>query len=436
MANVIVVGTQWGDEGKGKLVDLLTEFAHVIVRFQGGSNAGHTVVVGDNEFVFHQLPSGILHDQKRCIVGAGVVIDPITLLEEIEDIKTKGFFKSDDALLISEKAQIVMPYHKRIDLARERKRGANKIGTTGRGIGPAYEDKVSRTGIRLIDLVEEEIFRDKLERNLEEKNVYLVNYLQDEGFAFQDMYDQYRELGEKIRCYMANTSHVIDRAIQEGKDVLFEGAQGALLDVDHGTYPYVTSSNTVAGAACVGSGVGPIKMDRVMGVTKAYTTRVGGGPFPTELNDEVGHHLREKGGEYGATTGRPRRCGWFDAVVVRHASRLNGLTDMAITKLDVFKGLKKIKICTAYKFKGKKIQEFPASLRIQKECNPIYEEVKGWDDDIQMVKDLNDLPLNAQKYIKLIEQLVGVDVCMVSLGNERGQTLMFDNPFHRLQQDR
>lgn len=431
MANVIVVGTQWGDEGKGKLVDLLTEFAHVIVRFQGGSNAGHTVVVGENEFIFHQLPSGILHEQKRCIVGGGVVIDPETLLEEIEGIKAKGFFKSDDALLISEKAHIVMPYHKRIDLARERKRGADKIGTTGRGIGPAYQDKVARVGIRLVDLVEEEIFREKLERNLEEKNIYLVNYLEDEGFVFQDLYDRYRKLGEKISRYMANTSHVIDREIQEGKDVLFEGAQGALLDVDHGTYPYVTSSNTVAGAACVGSGVGPMSIDRVMGVTKAYTTRVGGGPFPTELKDHTGNHLREKGGEYGATTGRPRRCGWFDAVVVRHASRLSGLTDIAITKLDVLEGLKTIKICTAYKHKGKTIQEFPASLRVQQACDPVYEEVKGWDEDIQMIKDLNDLPSNAQKYIKLIEQLVGVNVCMVSLGNERGQTLMFDNPFHR-----
>jgi adenylosuccinate synthase len=430
MANVIVVGTQWGDEGKGKLVDLLTEFAHVIVRFQGGSNAGHTVVVGENEFIFHQLPSGILHEQKRCIIGSGVVIDPVTLLEEIEEIKGKGFFGSDDALLISEEAQIVMPYHKRIDLARERKRGDNKIGTTGRGIGPAYEDKVARRGIRLVDLVEEEIFRDKLEKNLEEKNFYLVNHLQDEGFSFQEMYDQYRALCEKISCYMANTSHVIDQKIQEGKDVLFEGAQGALLDVDHGTYPYVTSSNTIAGAACVGAGVGPVKIDRVIGVTKAYTTRVGSGPFPTELNDEVGNHLREQGGEYGSTTGRPRRCGWFDVVVVRHSVRLGGLTDLAITKLDILKGLKKIKICTEYKFKGKKIQEFPASLLIQEGCEPVYEEVKGWDEDISMVKDLNDLPSNAQKYVKLIEQLVGVDACMISLGNERGQTLMLKNPFH------
>lgn len=431
MANVIVVGTQWGDEGKGKLVDLLTEFAHVIVRFQGGSNAGHTVVIGENKFIFHQLPSGILHKHKRCIIGSGVVLDPVTLIEEIVGVKGKGFFKNDDTLLISEEAQIVMPYHKRIDVARERKRGANKIGTTGRGIGPAYEDKISRRGIRLIDLVDEEIFREKLERNLEEQNFYLINQLQDEGFSFQQIYDQYRAIGEKISCYMTNTSLVINQEIEEGKDVLFEGAQGSLLDVDHGTYPYVTSSNTVAGSACVGSGVGPMKIDRVMGVTKAYTTRVGGGPFPTELKDEVGNHLREKGSEYGATTGRPRRCGWFDVVVVKHSARVNGLTDLAITKLDVLGGLKKIKICTAYKFKGKKIREFPASLRVQEECGLVYEEVNGWEEDVSMVKDLSDLPSNAQKYIKILEQLVGVEVCMISLGDERSQTMMFKNPFHQ-----
>lgn len=431
MANVVIVGSQWGDEGKGKLVDILTEFAHVIVRFQGGSNAGHTVVVGDKKFIFHQLPSGILHEHKRCIIGSGVVVDPQTLIEEIEEIKGKGFFKSDNALLISEEAQIIMPYHKRIDIARENKRGANKIGTTGRGIGPAYENKMSRLGIRLIDLVEEEIFREKLERNLEEQNFYLTNWLQDEGFSFQEIYDQYRTLGEKISRYMANTSLIINREIEEGKDVLFEGAQGALLDVDHGTYPYVTSSNTVAGSACVGSGVGPTKIDKVVGITKAYTTRVGGGPFPAELEDEVGNHLREKGAEYGATTGRPRRCGWFDAVVVRHSSRVNGLTDLAVTKLDVLGGLKKIKICTAYKYKGKKIHEFPASLKMQEECDLVYEEVNGWEEDISMVKDLNDLPSNAQKYLKIIEQLVGVETCMVSLGNERSQTMMLKNPFHQ-----
>ncbi len=431
MANVVIVGSQWGDEGKGKLVDILTEFAHVIVRFQGGSNAGHTVVVGDKKFIFHQLPSGILHEHKRCIIGSGVVVDPQTLIEEIEEIKGKGFFKSDNALLISEEAQIIMPYHKRIDIARENKKGANKIGTTGRGIGPAYENKMSRMGIRLIDLVEEEIFREKLERNLEEQNFYLTNWLQDEGFSFQEIYDQYRALGEKIGRYMANTSLIINREIEEGKDVLFEGAQGALLDVDHGTYPYVTSSNTVAGSACVGSGVGPVKIDRVVGITKAYTTRVGSGPFPAELKDEVGNHLREKGAEYGATTGRPRRCGWFDAVVVRHSSRVNGLTDLAVTKLDVLGGLKKIKICTAYKYKGKKIHEFPASLKMQEECDLVYEEVNGWEEDISMVKDLNDLPSNAQKYLKIIEQLVGVETCMVSLGDERSQTMMLKNPFYQ-----
>jgi len=433
MANVIVVGTQWGDEGKGKLVDILTEFAHVIVRFQGGSNAGHTVVIGENKFIFHQLPSGILHDHKTCVIGSGVVVDPPTLVEEIGEVKSNGFFKSNDALLISEEAHIVMPYHKRIDVAREKKLGSHKIGTTGRGIGPAYEDKMSRRGIRMIDLLDEDVLRDKLEINLEEKNFYLTNYLHDEGFSFQDIYDQYRALAEKIGCHVANTSFLINQMIEQGKDVLFEGAQGTLLDVDHGTYPFVTSSNTLAGSACVGSGVGPLKINRIMGVTKAYTTRVGAGPFPTELDDDMGDHLRNKGGEYGATTGRPRRCGWFDAVVVKHSSRLNGLTDLAITKLDVLAGLKKIKICTAYKYKGKTIKEFPSNLRMQQECQPIYEEVNGWGEDISMVKDVNDLPLNAQRYIKLIEQLVGVEVCMISLGNERSQTMMFSNPFHRAQ---
>jgi adenylosuccinate synthase len=432
MANVILVGTQWGDEGKGKLVDILTEFAHVIVRFQGGSNAGHTVVIGENQFIFHQLPSGILHEHKLCVIGSGVVLDPTTLVEEIAEVKENGFFKSDDALVISEEAQIVMPYHKRIDIAREKKRGSNKIGTTGRGIGPAYEDKTARTGIRLVDLVEEETLRSKLQSILEEKNFYLQNYLNEEPFDFQKMYDDYRSLGDQLSCYIANTSLIVNQKIDEGKDVLFEGAQGGLLDVDHGTYPYVTSSNTVSGSACVGAGVGPNKMHRVLGVTKAYTTRVGSGPFTTELQDEMGDLLRKNGGEFGATTGRPRRCGWFDAVVVKHSLRLSGLTDLAITKLDVLGGLKKIKLCTAYKYRGKTIKEFPSSSLMQEECEPVYEEVKGWDEDISMVKDVSDLPKNAYRYIKLIEQLVGVDACMISLGNERTQTMMLHNPFHEM----
>ena len=432
MANVIIVGTQWGDEGKGKLVDLLTEFAHVIVRFQGGSNAGHTVVVGDRKFIFHQLPSGILRDNKLCIIGSGVVLDPATLLEEIDEVKQKGFLANDDALLISEEAQIVFPYHKRIDVARERKKGTHKIGTTGRGIGPAYEDKISRMGIRLIDLTEEEVFRDKLERNLEEKNFCLTHQLQDEGFSFQELFDQYRAYGERLGRYAANTSLAINHEIEKGKDVLFEGAQGTLLDVDHGTYPYVTSSNTVAASACVSAGVGIRKIDRIIGVTKAYTTRVGGGPFPTELSDAVGDHLRASGGEFGATTGRPRRCGWFDAVVVRHAARLNGLTDLALTKLDVLGGLEKLRICTAYKYRGNTITEYPASLPVQEGCEPVYEELSGWDEDISLVKDMGDLPPNAQRYVRLIEQLVGVEICMISLGDERSQTMMLKNPFHRL----
>jgi adenylosuccinate synthase len=432
MANVIIVGTQWGDEGKGKLVDLLTEFAHVIVRFQGGSNAGHTVVVGDRKFIFHQLPSGILRDNKLCIIGSGVVLDPATLLEEIDEVKQKGFLANDDALLISEEAQIVFPYHKRIDVARERKKGTHKIGTTGRGIGPAYEDKISRMGIRLIDLTDKAVFRSKLERNLEEKNFFLSNHLQDEAFSFQEIFDQYRSFGERLSRYMANTSLAVNHEIEQGKDVLFEGAQGTLLDVDHGTYPYVTSSNTVAASACVSAGVGAKKIDRIIGVTKAYTTRVGEGPFPTELNDATGERLRASGGEFGATTGRPRRCGWFDAVVVKHAARLNGLTDVALTKLDVLGGLDKIKICTAYTYQGKTITEFPASLPVQMGCEPVYEEVNGWDEDISLVKDMGDLPPNAQRYVRLIEQLVGVEICMISLGDERSQTMMFKNPFHRL----
>ena len=432
MSNVIMVGTQWGDEGKGKLVDLLTEFAHVIVRFQGGSNAGHTVVVGDRKFVFHQLPSGILRDNKLCIIGSGVVLDPAPLLEEIDQVKQQGFLGSDDALLISEEAQIVFPYHKRIDVARERKKGSRKIGTTGRGIGPAYEDKIARSGIRLVDLADEEVFRDKLERSLEEKNFCLVNQLRDEGFSFQELLDQYRSFGERLSRFMANTSLAINHEIEKGKDVLFEGAQGTLLDVDHGTYPYVTSSNTVAASACVSAGVGAKKIDRIIGVTKAYTTRVGEGPFPTELHDATGERLRASGGEFGATTGRPRRCGWFDAVVVKHAARLNGLTDVALTKLDVLGGLDKIKICTAYTYQGKTITEFPASLPVQMGCEPVYEEVNGWDEDISLVKDMGDLPPNAQRYVRLLEQLVGVEICMISLGDERSQTMMFKNPFHRL----
>jgi len=432
MANVIMVGTQWGDEGKGKLVDLLTEFAHVIVRFQGGSNAGHTVVVGDRKFIFHQLPSGILRDNKLCIIGSGVVLDPATLLEEIDEVKGKGFLANDDALLISEEAQIVFPYHKRIDVARERRKGAHKIGTTGRGIGPAYEDKISRMGIRLIDLTEEEVFRDKLERNLEEKNFCLTHQFQDEGFSFQELFDQYRAYGERLGRYAANTSLAINHEIDKGKDVLFEGAQGTLLDVDHGTYPYVTSSNTVAASACVSAGVGIRKIERIIGITKAYTTRVGSGPFPTELSDATGDHLRASGGEFGATTGRPRRCGWFDAVVVRHAARLNGLTDLALTKLDVLGGLEKLRICTAYKYRGNTITEYPASLPVQEGCEPVYEELSGWEEDISLVKDMGDLPPNAQRYVRLIEQLVGVEICMISLGDERSQTMMLKNPFHRL----
>ncbi|OGP83446.1 MAG: adenylosuccinate synthase, partial [Deltaproteobacteria bacterium RBG_16_54_11] len=335
---IIVVGTQWGDEGKGKIIDLLAEFADVIVRFQGGSNAGHTLVVEGEKFVFHLIPSGILHKGKRCIIGSGVVVDPQVLIEEIDRLKEQGYLQDDSQFLLSEEAHLIFPYHKMIDKGRERIR-SGEIGTTGRGIGPAYEDKAAREGIRVIDLAEEEIFRRKLEDVLAQKNYYLTHVLQEAGLELEPLYQEYMKYGERLRKYVANTSFFLSQQIKEGKKILFEGAQGSLLDVDHGTYPYVTSSSTVAGNACSGSGIGPAQIDFVLGITKAYTTRVGGGPFPTELTDAIGDRLREKGGEYGATTGRPRRCGWFDAVVVRHAVRVNGLGGLAITKLDTLTGL-------------------------------------------------------------------------------------------------
>ena len=366
MAGVVIVGTQWGDEGKGKIVDILASSADLIVRFQGGSNAGHTVVIGNKKVVLHQIPSGILSPRKKCIIGNGVVLDLEQLLNEISDLKSQGYMKDDSALLISEEAQLVMPYHKKIDLAREKARGKGKIGTTGRGIGPAYEDKVARVGIRLIDIFDPEIFRSKLEQVLPEKNWYLTR-LGEEGFDLDGIFQDFSGMVSKIKKYVANTSLVVNEGLGKKKNVLLEGAQGTMLDVDHGTYPYVTSSNTVAAQACTGSGIGPTMIDRVIGVSKAYTTRVGGGPFPTELTDETGERLREKGGEYGATTGRPRRCGWFDAVVVRYAVRVNGIDSIALTKLDVLNGLSTLKICTGYRFRGKTYSEVPSSLRIWQE---------------------------------------------------------------------
>ncbi len=428
MANIVIVGAQWGDEGKGKIVDIFTEYADLIVRFQGGNNAGHTIVVNGEKTVLHLIPSGILHPNKKCIIGNGVVVDPEILIEEIDALKVNGRF-DDERLLISEGAHLIMPYHKKIDAAMENIRGLRKIGTTGRGIGPAYEDKTARLGIRFVDLLDEEVFRDKLKHALMEKNFVLVNLLHQSGFEVHDIYDRYMEFGEKLRRYIINTPQYINDEIKKGKNILFEGAQGTLLDVDHGTYPYVTSSNTVAGSACCGSGVGPTHIDKVVGISKAYTTRVGEGPFPTELSDLTGDWLREKGQEYGATTGRPRRCGWLDAVVLRHAARVNGLSGMAITKLDILSGLSKIKISTGYRFEGKRYDEFPSNPRVMQGAEPVYEELEGWTEDLSLVKDLASLPSNTRTYLKRIEELSGVEVIMVSVGAEREQTILLKNPF-------
>jgi adenylosuccinate synthase len=419
---IVVVGAQWGDEGKGKIIDLLAKSTDVVVRFQGGSNAGHTLVVEGEKFVFHLIPSGILHKGTRCVIGSGVVVDPQVLIEEIDGLKGKGYLQDDSQFLLSEEAHLIFPYHKRIDKGRERIR-SGEIGTTGRGIGPAYEDRASRDGIRVIDLVEEEIFRRKLEETLAQKNYYLTHVLQEEGVELEPLYQEYMRHGERLRRYVANTSFFLAQQIKEGKQILFEGAQGTLLDVDHGTYPYVTSSSTVAGNACSGSGIGPTQIDFVLGITKAYTTRVGSGPFPTELADDIGAMLREKGGEYGATTGRPRRCGWFDAVVVRHAARVNGLGGLAITKLDTLTGLKTIKM-------GKDtITEFPASAERVARCQPLYEEYEGWAEDISGIKGLSQLPPAAQRYLEQIERLTQTPIHIVSVGAQRDQTIIRRDPF-------
>jgi adenylosuccinate synthase len=426
MANIVIVGAQWGDEGKGKIVDLLTQFADAVVRFQGGNNAGHTVYLGKEKFVFHIIPSGILYEGKKCIIGNGVVIDPGTLITEITGLKKRGYLKDDSQLMISEEAHLILPYHRRIDVARER---VFKIGTTGRGIGPAYEDKVARSGIRMGDLIDEKIFKKKLEASLAQKNSYLVQVLKEEGFEFVKIHDEFVQFRNQLGKYVRDTSRVIHGEIQKGKHVLFEGAQGALLDLDHGTYPYVTASNTVAANACVGSGIGPTLIDSVVGIAKAYTTRVGEGPFPTELHDALGEKIRQKGQEFGATTGRPRRCGWFDAVVVKHAARVNGIQGMVITKMDVLNDLDKIKVCVGYRLNGKMIDYVPSNVETFQSVEAVYEDLEGWKTEIKGAKNRSDLPANAQRYLRRIEELIGTKIVMVSVGSERNETLGVQNPF-------
>ena len=428
MANVVIVGTQWGDEGKGKIVDLLAEHADVVVRFQGGNNAGHTMVVDGEQLITHLIPSGILQ-QKVCVIGNGVVVDPAVLLEELDHLASRNVDISPDMLKISEKAHLIMPYHKQIDHAREQLKGDKKIGTTGRGIGPAYEDKATRQGIRIIDLLDPEEFRKKVNTILDEKNFYLKHYLSAEPLDGAQIIDQYQAHAKRLAPYVTNISIIIDRAIKNGQQILFEGAQGTHLDIDHGTYPFVTSSNTVAGNACCGAGVGPATITNVIGIVKAYTTRVGKGPFPAELFDKIGERIQEKGAEFGATTGRRRRCGWIDTVILRNSVRLNGLTSLAVTKLDVLGGLETLKICTAYEHRGAIMDDFPASLKVLGECKPVYETLPGWSEDISTVKEMNELPANVKNYLDRIEELTQTPIDLVSVGAERTQTIVKKNPF-------
>ncbi len=431
MANIIVIGMQWGDEGKGKIVDLLTEFADVVVRFQGGNNAGHTVVVGNETVILHLIPSGALYANKKCAIGNGVVVDPQVLLAEIDELQKRGYFGKEHQFLLSEDAHLIMPYHRRLDLAREKMKGAGKIGTTGRGIGPAYEDKVAREGIRVGDLLDPQVFREKLEKNLAVKNPCLETCLHDKGFRIEEILDEYLGYAEQLKKHVANISVFLARQMKEGRQILFEGAQGTQLDVDHGTYPFVTSSNTIAGGACTGTGVGPTKISEVIGVSKAYTTRVGEGPFPTELKNEMGQRIQKVGREFGATTGRPRRTGWLDIPVLRDAIRLSGITGIALTKMDVLNQFETIPICTAYEYRGQRLEEVPSQIKVLQECKPVYETLPGWQTELRQVRKFEDLPRNARAYVERIEALVEAEVVLVSVSERREETILRRNPFEK-----
>lgn len=420
MSSVVVVGSQWGDEGKGKITDFLSQNAEVVARYQGGNNAGHTIVFGGKKYKLHLIPSGIFFNDKICVIGNGMVIDPKALVTELQYLHEQGI--NTDNLRISNRAHVILPYHLKLDELDEERKGANKIGTTKKGIGPAYMDKAARVGIRIADLLDREEFERKLTQNLEEKNRILEKLYDAEGFKLEDILDEYYNYGQQFAKYVCDTSVVLNDALDEGRRVLFEGAQGVMLDIDQGTYPFVTSSNPVAGGVTIGSGVGPSKINHVVGVCKAYTSRVGDGPFPTELHDEIGHQIREVGREYGTTTGRPRRIGWFDSVVVRHARRVSGITDLALNSIDVLTGLETVKICVAYKYKGEIIEEFPASLKVLSECEPVYEEMPGWTEDITGVKKLDELPANARHYVERVAQLTGIPLSIFAVGPDRSQT--------------
>ncbi len=427
MSAVIVIGTQWGDEGKGKIVDHLAEKADVVVRYQGGNNAGHTVVVGDNEFKLQLLPSGILYKDKTCVVGNGVVIDPAVMIRELRSMQEKGIETAD--LKVSNRAHVIMPYHRLLDEVEEDYRGEHKIGTTKRGIGPCYMDKNARSGIRMVDLLDEAEFAAKLERNLEAKNHLLQAVYGVEGFDYDKVYAEYLGYARVLRPFVADTSVFINDALKAGKKVLFEGAQATLLDLDHGTYPYVTSSHPIAGGACIGAGIGPTKISKVIGVVKAYTTRVGEGPFPTELRDATGDLIRNRGYEFGTVTGRPRRCGWLDAAVVRYAGQVSGLDYLAVTRLDILDGLETLKICSGYKYNGRLLDEFPASLKVLGQVEPVYEEMPGWQEPISGVRAYADLPANARRYVERLSKIVGVPLGIVSVGPARDQTIVLKEVF-------
>lgn len=420
MSTVVVVGSQWGDEGKGKITDYLAEKAEVVARYQGGNNAGHTIVFNGKKYKLHLIPSGIFYSDKICVIGNGMVVDPKALVQELEGLHNQGI--KTDNLRISDRAHVILPYHLKLDLLQEKSKGTNKIGTTGKGIGPAYMDKAARIGIRMADLLDSVIFEERLRRNLEEKNQILEKVYGTEGFTVESILEEYLKIAEVIRPYVTDTSVVLNDAIDAGKKVLFEGAQGAMLDIDQGTYPFVTSSNPVAGGVCIGTGVGPTKIRQAIGVAKAYTSRVGDGPFPTELLNEIGDRIREVGKEYGTTTGRPRRIGWFDSVTVRHARRVSGLTGLSLNSIDVLTGLETVKICTSYMYKGEVIHSYPANLNVLNDCEPIYEELPGWTEDVSNVKTLDELPQNARHYIERVSALTGIPIVIFSVGPGREQT--------------
>lgn len=426
--SVVVLGSQWGDEGKGKIVDLLTERAQAVVRFQGGHNAGHTLVIGGKKTVLHLIPSGVLRENVQCLIGNGVVLSPDALIKEMTELEAQGV-PARERLMLSEACPLILPYHVALDQAREQARGAAKIGTTGRGIGPAYEDKVARRAIRLEDIFHRERLAAKLGEVLDFHNFVLRNYFHTATVDFQEVLDQVLAQAEILAPMVGDVPSRLMDLRRQGANLMFEGAQGTLLDIDHGTYPYVTSSNTTAGGACTGSGVGPLDLDYVLGITKAYTTRVGGGPFPTELDDAIGNHLAVKGHEVGATTGRARRCGWFDAVALRRAVEISSISGLCLTKLDVLDGIERIRVCVGYEIDGQPVKTAPLSAETYARCVPVYEEISGWSGSTVGIRQLEDLPIEARRYIQRIEELVGVPVDIISTGPDRDETIVLRDPY-------